>query len=77
MILGMLEARRDDLLRALLLRFQAPPPSDLAAAIRALDDLKCLGHWLDAALTAPTIDMFRTIVAGTDGGAWSASGRRY
>src|SRR5205823_1570116 len=77
MILGMLEARRADLLRALLLRFQAPPPADLAAAARALEDLNCLTHWLDAALTAASLDMFRTIVAGTDLGSWPTAAPKW
>ena len=72
MALGMLEARRADLLRALQMRFQSAPPTDLIAAVRAADDLSRLARWFDAAVTAPTFDVFRAVVAGIDGAGKSS-----
>jgi hypothetical protein len=66
MAMGMLEARRADVMRALQLRFQAAPPAELAAAVRGLDDLKRLSRWFDAALTAPSLELFRAMVVAGD-----------
>jgi hypothetical protein len=66
MALGMLEARRADLMRALQLRFQSSPPAEWAAAVRSLDDLNRLSRWFDAALTAPSLDMFCAVVTAAD-----------
>src|SRR5262245_41503555 len=64
--IGMLETKRGDLLRAIQLRFCSSVPLDLAAAIRAMDDLDHLDRWLDAALTAPGLDSFRTMTDWAD-----------
>ncbi len=62
MALGMLEARRADVLRALQMRFQATPPAELIAVVRAASDLRRLARWFDAAVTAPNLDVFRAVV---------------
>lgn len=69
MALGMLEARRADVLRALQMRFQAMPPAELIAAVRAATDLGRLARWFDAAVTAPSLDVFRAVIAAADCGA--------
>lgn len=69
MALGMLEARRADLLRALQMRFQAAPPAELIAAVRAANDLNRLARWFDAAVTAPSLDVFRAVVAAIESAA--------
>lgn len=60
---GMFEARRADLLRALQVRFATVPPPELSAAVRGIEEMDRLCRWFDAALTAPSIEMFRTVVA--------------
>jgi hypothetical protein len=62
--LGMTEAKRTDVLRALLLRFQGHPPPDITAAVREMTDLDLLARWFDAAVTAPSLEAFRHMVRG-------------
>jgi hypothetical protein len=64
--MGMLETKRRDLLRAIQLRFCSTVPNDLAATIRAMDDLDHLDRWLDVALTASGIDTFRAMTDWAD-----------
>jgi hypothetical protein len=66
---GMLEARRADVLRALQVRFAAVPPHDVTAEVRGIEEMDRLCRWFDAALTAPTMDMFRAVVTGGDSAA--------
>jgi hypothetical protein len=56
------EARRADILRALRLRFHTEAPPDLEAAINGIPDEEELNRWFDAAVTAASLDDFRTIV---------------
>ena len=56
---GELTTRRAVLLRALERRCKAPVPSDLAAAIQAMLDMKVLAQWFDAALEVDTFDEYR------------------
>ncbi|VTR97718.1 hypothetical protein [Tuwongella immobilis] len=60
--LGMLEARRADVLRVLLLRFHGTTPADLTALIQNINDLDQLTQWLDSAIIAPTIEWFRLMI---------------
>jgi len=60
--MGMLEAKRWSILRALQLRFCANAPADLTASIRAMDDCDRLDVWYDAAITAPCLDTFRGMI---------------
>lgn len=57
------EGRRADILCVLRLRFRAEAPPDLAAAIDAIVDEEELNRWLDAAVTAPSLDAFRAAVS--------------
>ena len=65
MALGMQEARRTDLLKVLRMRFP-DLPSDIALMIRGMSDLDQLGRWFDAALVAPTAEMFRSMSNDAD-----------
>jgi hypothetical protein len=56
------DARREDVLQALELRFHAPVPEDLAEAIQALADLDELTRWFRASLTASSLEEFRAAV---------------
>ncbi|MBX7105532.1 MAG: hypothetical protein K1X57_15720 [Gemmataceae bacterium] len=64
--MGMIEAKRADVLRALQLRYRVSVPAELSAAVREMEDLDRLDRWLDTALTAPCLDTFRMVVARTD-----------
>ena len=65
--MGMLEAKRRDVLRTIQLRYRANVPSDMAAQVRSIDELDRLDRWLDAAITAPNYEVFRATVAWADG----------
>lgn len=67
--MGMLEAKRADVVRAIQLRFCTDVPSELSVVIRGMDNLDQLDRWLDAALTAPGIDAFRTMTSWADNSA--------
>jgi hypothetical protein len=56
------EQAREDLLQALELRFGAPVPADLAAAINAHENLQELKRWFVASQTTPSLDAFRAAV---------------
>jgi hypothetical protein len=60
--MGMLEAKRWSVLRALQLRFRGLAPADLSASIRSMDDCDRLDVWYDAAVTAPCLDTFRGMI---------------
>jgi len=62
LILGMLEARRTDLLQVLKLRFQGMIPSDLVALIQNLNDLDQITQWFDSAVVAPSMELFRLMI---------------
>jgi hypothetical protein len=59
---GELTGLRGAVLRALRVRFQKKIPAKLAAAIQGVKDLDELSHWLDAALTAESLDAFRAAI---------------
>lgn len=59
--LGMAEARRDDLLKLLRVKYHNLPP-ELAAAVRGATELDALSRWFDAALAAPTIEAFAVLI---------------
>lgn len=67
--MGMLETKRSDILRTIQLRFCTDLPIDLAAAIKAMDNLDDLDRWLDAALTASSLDAFRSTTTWADSAA--------
>jgi flagellar biosynthesis/type III secretory pathway protein FliH len=58
---GMQEARREDLIKLLRVKFHALPP-ELAAAVRGTTDLERLTRWFDAALAAPTLEGFAVLI---------------
>jgi hypothetical protein len=60
--MGMLEARREDLLRVLALRFPGAPLHELTAFIRTATDLDGLSRWFDAAVLAASPEIFRAMV---------------
>jgi len=64
--MGMVEAKRWAVTRALQLRF-CGPPADLAASIKTMDDCDRLDAWYDAAITAPCLDTFRGIIGQCQG----------
>jgi hypothetical protein len=59
---GQMEGQRTALLKFLRARFQAEVPTDLAEAIRQATDPEVLARWLDGALTAPSLEAFRSLV---------------
>jgi hypothetical protein len=59
---GAIEARRDDVLRLLNLKFPGQVSDDLVAALEARDDLDELSRWLDAVVTSSTLRRFRAAV---------------
>jgi hypothetical protein len=65
MALGMLECRRSDVLKVLRLRFPEAP-YELTATVRGMKDLDQLGRWFEAAVVAPSLDMFRAMAADAD-----------
>ncbi len=58
---GLIEARRDDLLKLLRVTFHQLPP-ELTAAVRGANDLSALSRWFDAALAAPTLEGFGHLI---------------
>jgi hypothetical protein len=61
LVSGMQEARRDDLVKLLRVKFHALPP-ELSAAVRGTTDLDRLTRWFDAALAAPTLEGFAVLI---------------
>jgi flagellar biosynthesis/type III secretory pathway protein FliH len=59
---GQLEGQRSALLKVLRARFQTQLPEDLAQAIQQATDPEVLSRWLDTALTAPSLEVFRSLV---------------
>lgn len=55
--IGMIDSRREDLLKLLRVKFHHLPP-ELTAAVRGAADLATLSRWFDAALAAPTLEGF-------------------
>ena len=64
--LGMIEAKRRDVLRTYQLRFHASADAEVAATVRSMDDIDRLDRWLDAAVTAPSADVFIGMVTASD-----------
>ncbi len=60
---GLVEARRDDLMKVLRVKFHQLPP-ELSAAVRGSSDLTALSRWFDAALAAPTLEGFGLLIRG-------------
>jgi hypothetical protein len=58
---GMAAAKVDALLKFLANRFQAALPQEVAATIRATDDLVKLDSWIDSSLKASNLEDFRRI----------------
>jgi len=58
MALGMLEARRSDLLKILRVKFP-DAPYDITGSIRGMTDIDQVGRWFEAARIAPSTDHFR------------------
>lgn len=65
MALGMQEGQRNALLKVLRVRFP-DAPYDLMMGIRGMTDLDQMIRWLEVALVAPTIDLFRVMAADSD-----------
>ena len=64
---GRREAERDKLLKVLRKRFPPEVPPDLAQAVQQTTDLDQLARWFDAALDAPSLDVFRAVVQPCSG----------
>lgn len=59
---GRAEGKVEAVLRVLELRFGSPVANDLVALLNQVHDPMELSRWLDAALTAPSLDAFRHTV---------------
>lgn len=70
MHLGMLEARRNDLMKIVRLKFP-DYPFDFQPTVRNMKDLDQLGRWLEASVLAPSFEMFRVMAADADNRAAS------
>jgi len=57
-----LEVKRSDLLRVLRKRFPPEIPADLTQTIDQMTDLQELSGWFDAALDAPSLEDFRSLI---------------
>jgi hypothetical protein len=66
MALGMQEARRSDLLRVPRVKFP-DAPADVTGAVRGMRDLDQLTRWFEAALVAPTVELFQAMAREFDG----------
>ena len=62
---GMLEARRSDLLKVLRVKFP-DIPYDITGSVRGMTDIDQLSRWFEAALGAPTADLFRIMANDAD-----------
>jgi hypothetical protein len=60
------EARRDDILHLLGLRFPGQVPPEVVAAVESQANLDELSRWLDAVVTSPSLDAFR-VASGIGG----------
>ena len=58
---GMREARREDLLKLLRVKFHNLPP-ELTSAVRGTDQIDHLTRWFEAALGAPTLEVFAVMI---------------
>ena len=63
--IGMLEARRSDVLKIMRLRFPEAP-YDVTSMIRGMNDLDQLTRWLESAIVATTLDMFVSMANDAD-----------
>jgi hypothetical protein len=57
-----LERGKEDVQRAVHLRFGTAMPADLADQLTTLESMKELDRWFDASLTTPSLDAFRAAV---------------
>lgn len=57
---GSLHKARSSLIRVLKNRFGKQIPAEIIAAIESCSNLELLDSWLDAASTAPSLDLFRS-----------------
>jgi hypothetical protein len=57
-----LERGKDDVKRAVRLRFGTTMPADLADQLTSLQSITELDRWFDASQTAPSLDTFRAAV---------------
>ena len=73
MAVGMIEARRSDLLKVLRVKFP-DVPYDITGSVRGMTDIDQLGRWFEAALGAPTLDLFR-IMANDADARWQGTRR--
>jgi len=62
---GELRRMQAILIRTLEVRFQAPAPPDLKAAVEGTNDLGILTRWFDAALLAASPADFRSTMTAT------------
>jgi len=65
MAVGMLEVRRGDLVKVLRVRFP-DVPYELISIVRTMTDQDQLQRWFEAALTAPTKEMFPILAQDAD-----------
>lgn len=57
---GMIESRREDLLKLLRIKYVMLPP-ELTSAVRNEQSLDQLTRWFDATLSAPTLEAFAVL----------------
>jgi hypothetical protein len=57
-----LETRKEDVQRAVYRRFGTPMPADLNERLAAIKSEAKVVRWLDASVTAPSLDAFRAAV---------------
>jgi hypothetical protein len=60
-----LATRRQVLLQVLRTHFRTEPPEDVRQAVEGTNDLDTLSRWLDAAVTATSVDDFRAVMASS------------
>ncbi len=65
MAMGILEARRSDLIKLLRVKFP-DAPYEITGSIRGMSDIDQVGRWFEAALVAPNTDLFRIMANDAD-----------
>ena len=65
MAMGMVEARRSDLLKLLRVKFPEIP-YEITGSVRGMTDIDQLGRWFEAAIGAPSLDLFRIMAHDAD-----------
>ena len=56
---GRLERQRIDLMKILQTGLQVSLPADLMSAVNTQTDQAALDHWIDTALTTPSLEEYR------------------